>query len=448
MGIDKNESLSTAIAGLRRNAEEQLLTRPAHLSPPRIAEETQRLVHELEVHQIELEMQNEELRHSRDEMETVMDRYRDLYDFAPISYFTLDSDGTISAVNLTGASLFGIERARMLGRRFERFVAIDARSLFSEFLGKVFARQGKESCEMTLTNEVNHPLFVQIEALADTAGNECQIAVINITERRCAEDALAEKKRMLDEINISLETRIIQAVEELRQKDQLLIMQDRLAVMGEMINNIAHQWRQPLNTLGLIVQNVQICYGTDEFSGEFLKKNTNEVMELIKHMSRTVDDFRNFFKPDKKIVAFSINQVIAHAHSLIKKSFMDQKIRITLDPVGDPIANGHPNEYAQVLLNILMNARDALVEHNIGDALISIRSFTEAGKTVVTITDNAGGIPDEIKGRLFDPYFTTKGPDKGTGIGLFMSKSIIEKSMKGRLTVRNTGNGAEFRIEV
>ena len=112
------------------------------------------------------------------------------------------------------------------------------------------------------------------------------------------------------------------------------------------------------------------------------------------------------------------------------------------------MANGYPNEYAQVLLNILLNARDELVGHNVDDALISIHAFAEGGRSVVTITDNAGGIADEIIDSLFDPYFTTKEPDKGTGIGLFMSKTIIEKNMGGRLTVRNSGSGAEFRIEV
>jgi C4-dicarboxylate-specific signal transduction histidine kinase len=112
------------------------------------------------------------------------------------------------------------------------------------------------------------------------------------------------------------------------------------------------------------------------------------------------------------------------------------------------MVSGYPNEYAQVLLNILMNARDALVERNVDDARISLHLFAEGGKTVVTITDNAGGIAGEIIDRLFEPYFTTKGPDKGTGVGLFMSKIITEENMGGRLTARNTGNGAEFSIVI
>jgi C4-dicarboxylate-specific signal transduction histidine kinase len=261
-------------------------------------------------------------------------------------------------------------------------------------------------------------------------------------------DRLQSAYHNIAELNRTLEERIVQAVDDLRRKDQMLILQDRLAVMGEMINNIAHQWRQPLNTLGLIIQQLPLFYKSGEISEEMLKDYVGNSMELIQHMSQTIEDFRNFFKSDKEKVHFSVNQVIARTLALIEKSFKDQKIGIALHPEGDPMANGYPNEYAQVLLNILMNARDELVAHNVDDALISIHAFAEGGRSVVTITDNAGGIADEIIYRLFDPYFTTKGPDKGAGIGLFMSKTIIEKNMGGRLTVCNTGSGAEFRIEV
>ena len=265
---------------------------------------------------------------------------------------------------------------------------------------------------------------------------------------KALDDRLNSAYHNIAEFNRSLEVRIARAVDEMRQKDQLLIVQGRLAAMGEMINNIAHQWRQPLNILGLLIQQLPFFYESGELSEEMLKDHVGKSMELITHMSRTIDDFRNFFKPDKEKVAFSVNQVIARTLALIEESLKEQQIGISLHPVGDPMANGYPNEYAQVLLNILMNARDELVGHNVDDALISIHAFAEGGTSVVTITDNAGGIADEIIDRLFDPYFTTKEPDKGTGIGLFMSKTIIEKNMGGRLTVRNTGSGAEFRIEI
>jgi PAS domain S-box-containing protein len=448
MGIDKDKSLLTQAADLRRHAEERLHAKSAVLHPLRAEETPQRLVHELEVHRIELEMQNAELRQTRDELETALGTYSDLYDFAPVGYFTLDRNEIIRSVNLTGAALLEIERSRLIGGRFGQFVAQEARPAFSAFLGKLFERRDKETCEVVLKKKGMRLLHIQIEALAGKSGDECHIAVIDITERKLAEEALAERRRELQEINSTLETHIVQAVDELLRKDRMLITQGRFAAMGEMISNIAHQWRQPLNALGLVIQQVQFLYGSAEFSREFLEENTSKCMELILHMSRTIDDFRNFFKSDKEMTPFHVNQVIRQTVSLIEESFKVKQVSIALHTEGDPMITGYPNEYAQVLLNILVNARDALVEHKVDDALISIHAFTEGGKSVVTITDNAGGISEEIIGKLFDPNFTTKGPDRGTGIGLFMSMTIIEKNMGGRLTARNTGKGAEFRIVV
>lgn len=287
-------------------------------------------------------------------------------------------------------------------------------------------------------------------AVTDSVGKTVRIVgtVHDITERMRAEDKLAQKRQELEELNRTLEGRIDQAVNELRQKDRMLVLKGRLAAMGEMIDNIAHQWRQPLNTLSLLIQQEQLAYEMGDLSKESVDENTAMSMEIIKHMSQTIDDFRYFFRPDKNKVSFNINNTIWRTLSLVEKSFHEQNIGIELQPEGDPVAHGYPNEYAQVILNILTNARDVLVERKINNALISINSFVERSKTVVTITDNAGGISEKIIGKLFDSSFTTKEPDKGTGIGLYMSKMIIEQNMGGKLTASNVGGGAEFRIEV
>jgi PAS domain S-box-containing protein len=410
---------------------------------PRTEIMLQRLLHESEVRRIELEMKNSDLRDARDKAETTLGEYPDLYDFAPVGYFTLDRTGIIRGVNLTGACLLGIRRTKLLGRRFGLFVSHEVRPVFIAFIEKIFESGDIGSCEVTLKKDGMRPLKVQIQAVAGKSGKDCRIAVIDITEHGHDGDRLTENRRELNKINLSL----VRAQDELRTKDQLLITQGRLAVMGEMIDNIAHQWRQPLCALGLIVQQVQLLYGSAGFSREFLDENTGKAMHLIRHMSRTIDDFRDFFRSDKEMTRFHVNQVISQTLSLIEDSFNSRQISIDFHTESDPMITGYPNEYAQALLNILVNAHDALVERNVDNPRIFLRTFAEKGKTVLTITDNAGGIAEEIIGRLFDPYFTTKGPDKGTGIGLFMSKTIIEKNMGGRLTARNNRQGAEFRIE-
>jgi len=249
------------------------------------------------------------------------------------------------------------------------------------------------------------------------------------------------------ELKIEVEARL-RTAEELRAKEQILMMQSRQAAMGEMIGNIAHQWRQPLNTLGLMIQTLPIMQEMGELDGQVIENTAQKAMKLIRHMSRTVDDFRNYFRPEKEKVSFFASETVSRTAELVAESFKDSGITIEIHTEDDSIINGYPNEFSQALLNILMNARDAHLEREMCEPKVIIRIGKSSEKTLVSISDNAGGIPEEIIGKIFDPYFTTKDPDRGTGVGLFMSKGIIEKNMGGRITVRNTGDGAEFRIEV
>jgi signal transduction histidine kinase len=240
----------------------------------------------------------------------------------------------------------------------------------------------------------------------------------------------------------------LRTLEELSEKERMLLQQSRLAALGEMISNIAHQWRQPLNELGLIVQELPMMYDQGEFSGEYLKASVAKFMKVLNHTSKTIDDFRNFFKPDKETVPFSVKEVVEKTLGLVEESFKNLQISLAVKSVGEPTVFGHPNEFSQVILNILFNARDAFQERKVEKGReIVIEIFGEDGTAVVTIADNAGGIPEGIIDKIFDPYFTTRGPDQGTGIGLYMSKIIIEKNIPGRLSVRNTQNGAQFRIQ-
>lgn len=242
----------------------------------------------------------------------------------------------------------------------------------------------------------------------------------------------------------------LRTVEALKEKEQLLVQQSRLAAMGEMIGNIAHQWRQPLNLLALKIQQMQVYYENGLFSNEFLEETVTKSMTQIKHMSQTIDDFRNYFIPDREKTEFSPYEIITAAFALLQDGFKHQHIALEMQRSGldEHLIFGFPNEYSQALMNILFNAKDALQERKPLDPKVTVTIMTENGRSVVLINDNAGGIPEDIIEKIFDPYFTTKGPQDGTGVGLFMSRTIIEKNMQGRLSVRNTADGAEFRIEV
>jgi signal transduction histidine kinase len=286
---------------------------------------------------------------------------------------------------------------------------------------------------------------------------ESEIAVRKLAEveLRCAKDELelrvrertGELTHALKELHSETEERI-HAVEELRNKEQLLMQQSRLAAMGEMLVNISHQWRQPLNVLGIKVQELGLSYQYGGFSEKLLNDNIGQAMEIIQRMSQTITDFLDFLTSDKEKTHFSVDQVIAKSVGLIDENFKHVGIDIDIGSAGDPQIYGHPNEYGLVLFNLLMNARDAFIERRVTGALIQVRAWVEGGRAVVTVTDNAGGIAAEILDRIFDAYFTTKELGKGVGVGLFMSKNIIEKNMGGRLSVRNVQGGAQFKIEV
>jgi PAS domain S-box-containing protein/putative nucleotidyltransferase with HDIG domain len=195
MGIIKDKNLPADTAKLRRLAEERLSAKTPEVRPSRTDEETQRLFHELEVHEIELEMQNAELRQTRNEVEAALEKYTDLYDFAPVGYFTLDRNGVISAVNLSGASLLGVERSQLIGRRLEHFVTTKDRPVFAAFLDAVFTSHSKMASEVTLLKKNEFSLIVQIEAMTSASGQECRLALIDITGRRQAEaDLLANEE--------------------------------------------------------------------------------------------------------------------------------------------------------------------------------------------------------------------------------------------------------------
>ncbi|UFS69444.1 response regulator [Geomonas sp. RF6] len=258
-----------------------------------------------------------------------------------------------------------------------------------------------------------------------------------VAARRKAEHALHEESRQ------RLET-----AWELQEREQLLIHQSRMAAMGEMIGFIAHQWRQPLNVLGAVIQEVELAFQAGDLTEDYLESRVAETMAVVQQMSVTINDFRDFFKPEGEKVAFGVAEEVTKTMKIIDAYFRDIALKVEFVAADAVMAHGFPTQFGQVILNILLNARDAFLERKVAHPLVAIRIWTEGEKAVIAVADNAGGIAPEIVERVFDPYFTTKGPEKGTGIGLYIAKLIIERNMNGTLSVRNSNGGAEFTIEI
>ena len=227
---------------------------------------------------------------------------------------------------------------------------------------------------------------------------------------------------------------------------EVLCHQSRLAAMGEMIDSIAHQWRQPLNSLGIIVQGLRHLSRQNNIDAKLLKEIELEIMEKINYMSQTIDDFSTFFRSSKSKEVFDISQSINDAIRLLDVQLNAQQIKIDMNIEKDINLNvlGFANEFRQVILNMIHNAMMAIIAKNIKDGKIEILIKSNRKNLHIEILDNGGGIAKENMAKIFDPYFTTK--DKSSGIGLYMSKVIIENHMDGLLAVKNKKDGAQFTI--
>ena len=249
---------------------------------------------------------------------------------------------------------------------------------------------------------------------------------------------------------LELESLIDQAVEKNRKHEIMLSQQSRLAQMGEAINMIAHQWRQPLNNLNAIVLLMDLKISKQHnIERDLLEKEFEEIESTITYMSHTIDDFKNFFKPQKEKINFNLKDSIQGAVRLIEPVMLYEAINIYHTLKEDIILLGYPNELGQVIINIINNAKDALLSNNLNkEKNIYILLSKKEEKIIISIQDNAGGINNKIINNIFDPYFSTKSNKNGTGLGLYISKMIIEEHMNGKLSIKNSSDGAIFKIEL
>ncbi len=286
------------------------------------------------------------------------------------------------------------------------------------------------------------------------------IAIILILSRRLKNifqyysKSLEDSNNKLHKLNEELEQKVKQQVNTLRQKDSLLNQQSKLAAMGEMLGNIAHQWRQPLSAISTLASGIRVKKEMGKVSNEELDNDLQAIVSSTKLLSNTIDDFRNYYSKDKFIKEFKIEDTLNNVLSLISANLANKEIELVFD-IDDISISSYENELIQVLLNILNNAKDALLERKTPRYIfITIKKQKE--NVLIEIYDNAGGIKKDIISRVFEPYFTTKFKSQGTGIGLYMTKNIIDSNLKGKIEVENKSftydnqkfKGALFRIKL
>ncbi len=256
------------------------------------------------------------------------------------------------------------------------------------------------------------------------------------------------KTSQLQHINESLEETVQEKIEELIQKDEILTAQSKQAVMGEMISMIAHQWRQPLSSITLQISNLQFkkLLG-EEMEDEEITNTLTEISDTIIYLSNTIDDFQTYFHPDKELTKIEITELLQKTLSFVLPRLKDNHVKIDIKSKSNIIITTYMNELIQVILNLLHNSIDALIELNCKEQKINISVEDLDSNIFISISDNAGGIPEDVISRIFEPYFSTKGKN-GTGLGLYMSQMIIQKQFNGKLNVKSSPKGSIFSIKI
>ena len=419
--MQKKLNVPPTAAELRRRAEERLRERPPETRQAPTEADTRRLVHELQVHQVELEMQNEELQKARDEMEAGLEKFTDLYDFAPVGFLTLDREGTIREANLTSANLLGIERARLVNRRLGVCVSAADLPAFNAFLTRVFESKARQSCEMTLPKEGKPPVTVRIEAAVAASGQECRAVLDDITEHKRADE------------------------------DRLIL--NTLESTGILAAGIAHDFN---NLLTMILLNLELAQ-TLIPPGEELAHHLEQAKQaglMATGLTQQLVTFAAGGAPVRKLT-----RLVELIEASVLLAASGSRLRCDFSLAEDlwP-AEVDAIQIGQVIRNLVLNAREAKPT---GGA-ISVRaenvvlgpsenpSLPPGDYVRVSVTDWGGGIPKEVLPKIFDPYFSTKqrGTQKGMGLGLTICHTILQKHGGAIAVESEPGVGATFRLHL
>lgn len=380
-------------------------------------------------------------------------RFRRVFNSTYDAILLHDEGGAILDLNDKALELYGVRRDEAAAFSFERdYCAADnPQGALPRYWQESLAGQDRFFEWKAKRPHDGSVFYVEIYLRRIDLGDRPVILanVRDVTERKRVLAALAARQEEISALNRDLAHKVREETEKNRQKDLLLLNRTRLAAMGEMIGNIAHQWRQPLNALSILLANLRFEYEYScEGDLEPLLAAHARAGEILRKMSTTIDDFRNFFKPDRQREPFAVVEAIGDALLLLEAALAQQGVAVRFVARHNPRVFGFRGEFSQVMLNLLSNAKDAVLAARPRGGIVSIRVMARHGRAVVHVTDNGGGIAPDALARVFDPYFTTKVDKGGTGLGLYMSKTIVEEHMDGSLSVANTRDGARFTVRV
>jgi PAS domain S-box-containing protein len=383
------------------------------------------------------------------------EHFKILFDIAPIFIDSFDRNGHCYLWNKECERVFGwtIEELNAHENSFSLFHPDPKQQ---EIMREAFASRKEtqyiEMSPLTKSGELIPSRWVNVNL------SESEIIFIGIDMRaqKEAEQNLLNVQHELQELNSSLHEKVELSIQEARQKELLLLGQSRLAQMGEMLSIIAHQWRQPLSVIGMSAFSIQSKIDLQKFDCNdkesqkkflhFLQNEMTDIDSYTQYLTGTIEDFTNFFKPNKQKESTTLNIPIEKALNILDSMIRKEDIKVQVDIQTTKNINIYTNEVMQVILNIIKNSIDNFIEKKIPNPKINIEVKENNNKFTIVISDNGGGIDESILLKIFDPYFSTKSEKNGTGLGLYISKIVIENHSSGLLNVKNTDVGILFEI--
>lgn len=368
--------------------------------------------------------------------------FEQIFNNSGVGIFIVDKDRKILEANEAMCTMFGYKYEELINKSTE-FLHIDKAS-YDNFAKVAFDKVlNNESLnlEYMFKHKNGNTFWLKIAGDSVKLNKEVLWTTTDITQRIEAE----EKIKYLNE---GLNKEIKQQVKVLREKDKQLQYHSRLAKMGEMLNMITHQWRQPLSAISATTCFMLAKLSANSFDKKEFSEELGHIEDYSKFLSKTIDDFRNFFKPNKTKVDTTLENIVNTTLAIVNPILVNSNIVVIKEFECKEIIHNYENEIGHVILNLIKNAEDVLIERAIENATIKIRTYKKDNNAILEISDNAGGIPLEIIDKIFDSYFSTKTEKLGTGLGLCMSKTIIEDNCEGTIGVRNGKEGSIFIVSI
>ncbi len=377
-------------------------------------------------------LQRNFLEEQKEELET-------FFNVSRTSIVIIGLDTRFLKVNKAFENMLGIREKELIGKELSSiFVNVEQKKKIVKSVNEIITMGFLKSLEETIYSKNNFPISVNISASLLPDKNRILLNFVDITESKLL-------KEELENINYYLQDKIEEEVGKNKKLQQENFQNQKKAAMGGLISIIAHQLKQPLNAINTFSGTLLLHYENNTLTKERVEKTTSKIENSVEFMSQSIDDLRNFFRPNKESKTFSVNSSIEKALSIVEKNIFSKGIDIKKDLTEEFYIDGIISEMQQVILNIVTNAKDILIEKRIKDPFIKIETRMENDRGVLCIHDNGGGVSDDIKDKIFNAYFTTK-EDKGTGLGLSLSKMIVKDSIGGKISVYNTKEGACFKI--